>query len=55
MPGEAYVQIILNQLNNVHVCGEEDMRYMIAAIDMLKALKKDIIEHKVPEEPEEKV
>ena len=51
MPGEAYIQIILNQLNKVHVCGEEDIRCMIAAIDMLNALKRDIVEHKAPNEP----
>lgn len=49
MPGETYIQIILNQLNNISVRGSEDMKRMLTAIDFLERLKNDILEHKAPE------
>ena len=51
MPGETYVQYILNELNSVSVRGRDDMAHMLSAIRMLERLKKDILEHKkAPEE-----
>ena len=49
MPGEAYVQLILNQLNGIAVRGEEDITRMLNAIKLLERLKTDIVEHKTPE------
>ena len=49
MPGEAYVQLILNQLNGIAVRGEEDITRMLNAIKLLERLKTDIVDHKEPE------
>ena len=49
MPGEAYLQFIIDQLNGVSVRGAEDMSRMLKAIQLLERLKSDIIEHKMPE------
>lgn len=49
MSGEAYIQIILNQLNNVAVRGKEDMERLLTSIQLLENLKKDIVDHKEPE------
>lgn len=49
MPGEAYLQMIINELNLVCVRGEENMSRMMKAIQMLKDLRNDVIKHKNPE------
>lgn len=49
MPGEAYLQLIIDQLNGVSVRGAEDMNRMLRAIRLLEQLKSDIVEHKTPE------
>lgn len=54
MPGEAYVQYILNQLDKVEIHGSENMKHMMNAIHMLEILRDDIVAHKKEpgEEPE---
>lgn len=49
MPGEAYVQLILSQLNGIAVRGKEDVTRMLNAITLLERLKTDIVKHKTPE------
>ena len=46
MPGEAYVQYILNQLNGIEVKGVENMNRLLNSIRMLERLRDDIISHK---------
>ena len=55
MPGETYIQVILDQLNSVEVRGSENLAHMVTAIKLLEDLKKDIIEHKEPESKSEEV
>ena len=50
MPGEAYVQYILNQLNGIEVKGADNMNRLLNSIRMLERLRDDIISHK--EQPE---
>ena len=46
MPGEAYVQYILSQLNEIEVKGADNMNHLLNAIHWLERLRDDIISHK---------
>lgn len=50
MPGEAYVQYILNQLNGIEVKGADNMNRLLNSIRMLERLRDDIISHKAQPE-----
>ena len=50
MPGEAYIQFILDQLNGISVSGTEDLARMLNAIHCLERLRDDIVAHKAPKE-----
>lgn len=50
MPGDRYLQIILDKLNGVTVKGVEDMERMLVAIRMIERLKQDVVEHRTPED-----
>lgn len=52
MPGEAYIQLILDQLNGIEVKGSENMTRLLNAIGLLERLKKDITDHKDDERNE---
>ena len=49
MPGEAYLQMIIDELNLVYVRGDENMSRMMKAISMLKTLRNDVLKRKNPE------
>lgn len=53
MPGEAYIQFILDQLNGVSVHGSEDITRMFNAIHSLERLRDDIVANKAQNEQTE--